>query len=197
MAVTLVHFDEPQVSTDGRMFTAQVRAQQLQDGLWEAWLDFQPCDGGESVSAAPETEQLSHSDLRYWAAGITRQHLGDALERALQSHRKQLAQAVYGRWLNQVVHPNEAPPERYADAVLDPIALYERTGEYALRKVLRELDAPELADIIESMGLDAADMEDLAPTFEDALAERIVVGVQQCVESNRTFSRKSDVSLTD
>ncbi|MEO7041472.1 MAG: hypothetical protein ABI035_04355 [Gemmatimonadaceae bacterium] len=197
MAVTLVQIDEPQVSADGRLFTAQVRAQQLQGGLWEAWLEFQPSAGGDSVSTAPETQQLSRSDLRYWAAGITRQHLATALERALQSHAKQLAQTVYGRWSNRGEFANEARPARYDDAVLDPIALYERTGEYALRQVLRELDAPELADIIESMGLDAADMEDLAPTFEDALAERIVVGVQQCVESNRTFSRKTDVGLTD
>lgn len=197
MAVTLVQFDEPQVSTDGRVFTVQVRAQQRQGGLWEAWLDFQPSAGGDSVSTTPETEQLSRSDLRYWAAGITRQYLADALERALQSHTKRLAEAVYERSTNRVGNTNDAPLEKADAGILDPIALYERTGEYAFRQVLRELEAPELADIIESMGLDAADMEDLAPTFEDALAERIVVGVQQCVGSNRTFPRKTDVGLTD
>ncbi|MEO9116862.1 MAG: hypothetical protein ABI311_11920 [Gemmatimonadaceae bacterium] len=201
MAVTLVLFDEPLLSADGRIFTAQVRCQQLATGLWEAWLEFQPHLRGDTVITPPETQQLSRGDLRFWAAGITPAHLADSLCTALQS---QATISPHPRF-KQATEPNaqfdraaiDVAVQADAGAGVDPIALYERTGEYALRQVLRELDAPQLADIIEAMGLDDADVLDLAPTYEDALAERIVAGVQQYVELNRTVSRKTDVRLTD
>jgi hypothetical protein len=200
MAVSLVLFDEPLLSADGRIFTAQVRGQQLATGLWEAWLEFQPNLRGETIRTPAETEQLSRGDLRFWAAGITHAHLADSLRTALQTQSTIFPQTRTRATQSEAYVDGPATDvelEGDARAGVDPIALYERTGEYALRQVLRELDAPQLADIMEAMGLDGADVLDLAPTYEDALAERIVAGVQQYVELNRTIPRKTDVRLTD
>ena len=200
MAVSLVLFDEPLLSADGRIFTAQVRGQQLATGLWEAWLEFQPNLRGETIRTPAETEQLSRGDLRFWAAGITHAHLADSLRTALQTQSTIFPQTRTRATQSEAYVDGPATDvelEGDARAGVDPIALYERTGEYALRQVLRELDAPQLADIMEAMGLDGADVLDLAPTYEDALAVRIVAGVQQYVELNRTIPRKTDVRLTD
>ncbi|HEY7897808.1 MAG TPA: hypothetical protein VIC03_05300 [Gemmatimonadaceae bacterium] len=200
MSETLVQFDEPQLSADGRMFIAQVRGEQVPTGLWEAWLEFQPRIGGEPVRTAPETEQLSRGDLRFWAAGITRAHLAEALERALHWHSSGPTRPV-----NSVTGASSAAGHRLsadpvvvagASPILDPIALYQRSGEYTLRQELRELDARRLADIIGAFGIDEVDVLDLARTYEDALAEKIVASVQQRVESIRTFSPKADAGLT-
>src|SRR6185312_13955511 len=93
MSDVLVQFDEPQLSADGRMFTAEVRGNRLPTGLWEAWIEFQPRIGGDPVRTPRETEQLSRGDLRFWAAGITRDQLRDALARALAPHEAQHADA--------------------------------------------------------------------------------------------------------
>jgi hypothetical protein len=80
---------------------------------------------------------------------------------------------------------------------IDPIALYHRSGEYALRQRLSELDAQQLDDIIDAYAIEEMDLLDLARTYEDALSERIVAAAQQRVESVRTFSPKTDFSITE
>jgi hypothetical protein len=73
----------------------------------------------------------------------------------------------------------------YSVPVIDPITVYRQSGEYTLRQELRSLNAQHLRDIIAAFDIPEMDAVDLARTFEDALAERIVAGVQQRVGPNR------------
>jgi hypothetical protein len=189
MSEVLVQFDEPQRATDGRTYVAQVCGQRMAEGLWEAWIQFSPTDGGDPVSTGRETEQLSRGDLRFWAAGLTRTYLDVALSKALSPQRfgafGYLAAAsaavthtvAAGDGELMVLETNALTRPR---PVLDPFALYA-TSEYALRQELRLLDAPHLRDIILAYDLPQNDAADLARTFEDALTEQIVAGVQQRV----------------
>lgn len=192
MAEVLVQFDEPQQSADGRWFIAQVHGRRMAGGLWEAWIEFLPREGGDPIRTGRETEQFSRGDLRYWAAGLTRVYLEGALARAL-APQPTVAQSVSA--------PPPVKPLRDAEQtvlettslvpsvpVLDPFAIHRRSGEYVLRQELRALDAPHLRDIIVAYDIPDIDTTDMARTFEDALAEKIVAGVQQRVVSNPTQS---------
>ena len=196
----LVQFDEPQVSTDGRMFTAQIMASRLPTGVWEAWMEFHPRTGGDPVRTETVTEQLSQGDLRFWAAGLTRADLKAALARALAPAEPAAEPAPEpstdqedGADENTVLDTNRL---RNDEPVLDPVAVYERSGEYILRQELRALDARQLADIISGHGIEEIDVLDLARTYEDALAERIVAGVQHSVARKRTDPARTDAGIT-
>ena len=192
MSDVLVQFDEPQLSADGRMFIAQVIASRLPTGLWEAWIEFYPRIGGDPVRTQRETEQLSRGDLRFWAAGLTPAHLTDALIRALAPEEATSAKgsapfvsAERGAEEQTVFETNRI---RNDEPVLDPVAIYQRSGEYTLRQELRALDAQQLSNIIAGHDIREIDVVDLARTYEDALAERIVAGVQHNVAKNRTLA---------
>jgi hypothetical protein len=197
MSDVLVQFDEPQLSADGRMFTAEVRGNRLPTGLWEAWIEFQPRIGGEAVRTHRETEQLSRGDLRFWAAGITRDQLKDALARALAPERTphldaapQVTDADAGVQDDTVLEMTQV---RNNDPVLDPFSAYRRSGEYTLRQELSALNAQQLAGIIAHYQIAEIDVLDLARTYEDALAERIVAGVQHNVDTNRTLASRREI----
>ena len=197
MSDVLVQFDEPQLGAHGRMFTAEVRGSRLPSGLWEAWIEFQPRVGGEPVRTPRETEQLSRGDLRFWAAGITRDQLKDALARAL-SPRETLRSDSTNRMTGADASADEqtvleTTQFRNNVQALDPFAVYRRSGEYTLRQELRALDAQQLADIIREDQIEDMDVLDLARTYEDALAERIVAGVQHNVDKNRTLSARPEI----
>lgn len=185
MSEVLVQFDEPQRADDARSFVAQVHGRRTHDGIWEAWLEFHPLDGGEGVATGRETEQLTRGDLRYWAAGLTRSYLRGALVRALAPRRTEVPHSLRLPELPDVELPSD--PDLASSLLtpppIDPFALFRDSGEYALRHALRALDAHDLRAIIAAFDIPEMDVHDLARTFEDALAERIVVSVQQQVSS--------------
>lgn len=199
MSELLVQFDEPQLSADGRMFTAEVRANRLTSGLWEAWIEFQPRIGGEPVRTRRETEQLSRGDLRFWAAGITRDYLRDALVRALSPQEMLRAEATTpSSDAGESSEHDAGEAVTYAsndETVLDPFTVYRNSGEYTLRQELRALDARQLAGIIGKYHIPDMDVIDLARTYEDALAERIVADVQHNVGSKRTPVAQRETSV--
>lgn len=183
MSEVLVQFDEPQPATDGRLFIAQVNGQRVSNGLWEAWIEFYPNEGGEPVSTKRETEQLTRGDLRFWAAGLTRAYLSTALARALAPVRTTALRDTTipgAMWSDEhmVLDTNRV---HAAPAQLDPMETYRSGGEYRLRQELRALDAKQLRDVITAYDIPEADVHDVVRTFEDALAERVVVAVQQRV----------------
>ncbi|MDQ2890273.1 MAG: hypothetical protein M3R65_06920 [Gemmatimonadota bacterium] len=190
MTDVLVQFDEPQLSADGRLFVAQVVVARLPTGLWEAWIEFQPQLGGDTMRSCRETEQLSRGDLRFWAAGITRQHLAACLKRALDSHNADNVAVVAPTTAANTTGAAGAAERMILDTsalnteapLLDPVAVYRQSGEYTLRQELRALDARQLADIIAGHSIEDMDVVDLARTYEDALAEQIVASVQHTVE---------------
>jgi hypothetical protein len=55
----------------------------MSDGLWEAWIEFVPIDGGPAVRSPRETTQPNGRDAAYWASGLTPIYLEGALVRAL------------------------------------------------------------------------------------------------------------------
>lgn len=191
MAEVLVQFDEPQRTATGQCYVPQVWSERGAGNLWEAWIEFHPLEGGPPVRTDCETEQLSRGDLRYWAAGLSRQYLQEALERAMERS---------GRFprVASMIFANTAVPKdpehvvldtntvAYAIPVVDPFVLYRHSGEYVLRQELRSLRAQQLRDIIAAFDIPDIDTSDFARTFEDALAERIVAGVQQSVVSSRS-----------
>lgn len=188
MSEVLVQFDEPQYATDGRPFTPQVCGRRLSDGVWEGWIEFHPLDGGEPVKTRRETEQLTRGDVRYWAAGLTRAYLRGALARALAPRQRHppvgltLPDIPELRELFAVLDDEERSVCTLAPAV-DPVSVFTAHGEHALRHALRALGARDLRTIIAAYAIPETDVHDLARTFEDALAERIVVAVQQRVGS--------------
>jgi hypothetical protein len=198
MSDILVQFDEPQRSADGRMFVAQVRGRRLASGLWEAWLEFHPRIGGEPARTPRMTEQLSRGDLRFWAAGITRAHLATFLAQALVSQEATTADGISeavasDRDEHAVMNTNLL---HNGEPALDPAALYRRSGEYTLRQELRSLDARQLANIISVYNIEEMDVIDLARTYEDALAERIVASVQHNVDTNRSRTTGPEIRVT-
>lgn len=201
MSEVLVQFDEPQHGADGRAFTPQVRGRRMPDGMWEAWIEFHPLDGGDPVKTRRETEQLTRGDLRYWAAGLTRAYLRGALARALapgQSHRPvglSLPDIPELRELFAVLDDNDRSICTLAPA-LDPVALFTAHGEHALRHALRALSARDLRTIIAAYAIPETDVHDVVRTFEDALAERIVAAVQQRVGAATPASRTELRSAT-
>lgn len=197
MSEVLVQFDEPQFAADGRAFTPQVRGRRLTDGIWEAWIEFHPIDGGDPIATRRETEQLTRGDLRYWAAGLTRAYLRGALTRALaprQSHPPvglSLPDVPELRELFAVLDDDDRSSCTLAPA-LDPISIYTTSGEHELRHALRAMTARDLRTIIAAYAIPETDVHDLARTFEDALAERIVVAMQQRVGMT-TPARRSEL----
>lgn len=199
MSEVLVQFDEPQPAADGRLFIAQVNGQRVSDGLWEAWIEFYPNEGGEPVRTRRETEQLTRGDLRFWAAGLTRAYLSTALVRALSPARAtgpRDTTLLGAMWSDEhmVLDTNRihsAPPP------LDPIETYRCGGEYRLRQELRALDAKQLRDVITAYDIPEADVHDVVRTFEDALAERVVVAVQQRVGPGRAGATSSRLEQLD
>ncbi len=201
MSDVLVQFDEPQLSADGRMFVAQVMASRLPTGLWEAWIEFHPRIGGDPVRTPRATEQLSRGDLRFWAAGLTRTDLKDALIRALAPQEAPTATGIAQPRESERAGEEQTVLEtnllRNDDPIFDPVAVYQRSGEYTLRQELRALNARQLADIIGAFDIGEMDVVDLARTYEDALAERIVAGVQHNVDRNRTVSSRAEIRVTE
>ncbi len=199
MSEVLVQFDEPQPASDGRLFIAQVNGQRVSDGLWEAWIEFYPNEGGEPVSTRRETEQLTRGDLRFWAAGLTRAYLSTALARALSPMRATAArytQRPGAMWSDEhmVLETNCV---HAAPAPLDPMETYRCGGEYRLRQELRALDAKQLRDVITAYDIPEIDVHDVVRTFEDALAERVVAAVQQRVGPARTGSPPQHAARLD
>jgi hypothetical protein len=76
---------DPVVTTDGVVYTVRVCGLQRADGLWEAWLEFDPDDGAPVLRTSRETTQPNLTDLVYWASGLTPVYLEGALQRALDN----------------------------------------------------------------------------------------------------------------
>jgi len=189
MAEVLVQFDEPLVAADGKEFVAHVLGCRTPAARWEAWIEFVPTGDGDPIRTGCETNQFTRGDLRYWAAGLSRDELSAALGRALAGGYvppapiPAFATLTPGYTEHMALDGSSIVP---ATPVLDPVELYMQRGEHALRQELRALDARSLRDIIAANAIPEMDTTDLARTFEDGLAERIVAGVQQRVEPPAT-----------
>jgi len=82
MPEVFVRFTEPIRSHYGVAYYPRVCGRTDDIGRWEAWLEFEPANGGEVLRSPRETVQPNRTDVSYWAGGLTRVYLEGALDRA-------------------------------------------------------------------------------------------------------------------
>jgi hypothetical protein len=75
---------EPLVTAGGVVYRVRVCGVQRADGLWEAWVEFDPEDGASVLRTSRETTQPKLTDLMYWVGGLTPVYLEGALQRAIE-----------------------------------------------------------------------------------------------------------------
>src|SRR5262245_2366883 len=178
MAEVLIEFDSRIVGDDGEKYDAQACGGPMPDGLWEAWIEFIPLDGGTPLRSPRETTQPNRTDAVYWATGLTPVYLAGALDRALDA-------------ITPKASPEPAPHARFAGpaersetsvrtghAILDPYAAYEK-GEMLLRQELHAISDMHLVNIIREYGLSDEPEAVLGQLSSETLAEIIVSAVRR------------------
>lgn len=81
-AETLAEYPSSLVGDDGKPFLARACGRMRPDGLWEGWIEFIHADGKVAARTERETTQPNHTDLAYWANGLTAVYLEGAFQRA-------------------------------------------------------------------------------------------------------------------
>ena len=79
-----VHFlpESVQIEADGERFVPHVLASERADGMWEAWIEFRPMDGGSPRVTDRESTQPNRAAVEYWASGLEPVYFEGAFERA-------------------------------------------------------------------------------------------------------------------
>ena len=81
---TLAEYPSSLVDSDGAAWVARAVGRRRDDGLWEAFLEFEREDGSVLVRTERETTQPNRTDVLYWAAGLTPVYLEGAFGRATE-----------------------------------------------------------------------------------------------------------------
>ena len=157
MSEVLFAFSDPVPGPDGITWAARACGAQLENGLWEGWLEFIPDTGGEFVASPRETTQPNRADTLYWATGLTPVYLEGALHRAL--------------------HPAVPHPPR-ASSILNPFSAY-RNGEGMLRRQLAALASRHLVNIAVAHELTDQPRHVLESLSDADLIELIVTAVRE------------------
>ena len=84
MSETLFLFDTPLSVTDGPSYVPRACGREMEDGLWEGWVEFLPDDGSPMLRSPRETVQPNRGAAVYWATGLTPVYLEGALARTLR-----------------------------------------------------------------------------------------------------------------
>lgn len=176
MAEVLLEFDTPIMAAEGRSYIARACGDAMNDGVWQAWIEFLPVGEGEPVRSGRETTQPNREDTLYWATGLTPVFLEGSLRRALNPLTRPVAREIL-----PAIFDSPAPSARVAlptgEAVLNPFSVY-RKGEPLLRRRLSALSAWHLVNIITTHRLSERDPAQLAATDSKDLIEVIVGGVR-------------------
>jgi hypothetical protein len=177
VAEVFVEFSEPVVAKDGATYTARACGAQMDNGMWQGWLEFLPIESGAPVRSGRETTQPNRQDTEYWATGLTPIYLEGALDRA----QNPLVKVPAGP-APEPVFPGPAADHAAAppagDSVLNPFSVY-RNGESMLRSQLSALSAWHLVNIVVAYDLSEQDPTDLAVTPAPVLVELIVSSVRE------------------
>jgi hypothetical protein len=68
----------------GTLYLVRTYGQEREDGMWEAWLQFDPEGGaGPALRTGRETTQPNRGAIDYWAAGLEPVYLEGAFARAV------------------------------------------------------------------------------------------------------------------
>ena len=180
MAEVLAQFADPVSDETGRRYRAQACGAPMTDGLWEAWIEFAPIDGGPPGAITSRNDAAQSQEHRVLGVGLTAIYLEGALRRALNPPIRRAPAAAEplfdgpaARRHGLALHVRSA-----ADAVLDPFSVFEK-GEVLLRKELGALSPWHLVNIIRAYRLSDEPIDVLNRLPGIALAEIIVEGVRQ------------------
>jgi hypothetical protein len=94
MAEVILEFETPVTAEGGRTYRARVCGDEMQNGLWQAWIEFLPFGDGEPVRSGRETTQPNRADTLYWATGLTPVFLEGSLRRALNPLKRPIPREV-------------------------------------------------------------------------------------------------------
>lgn len=194
MSEVLMSYERPVTDSDGTTYRARACGRQREDRQWEGWIELVPEDGSPVLRSERETTQPNHTDIEYWATGLTPVYLEGALRRALTPR--------------QPVH--EAPPERPAyegpapprealaqsdgnggngTAILDPFAVRAKEGEELLRSELSALRGWHLKNIVRGHELADERRVDVEALNAAELIDLIVVATRPSNRPERPADR--------
>jgi hypothetical protein len=72
------------IEANGTIYVPRVYANQRSDGIWEAWIEFHPIDGGPPRLTDRETTQPNRTAVEYWTSGLEPVYFEGAFERAVE-----------------------------------------------------------------------------------------------------------------
>jgi len=86
----LIHEHHTQIKTpDGHAYVPRTYGVRQSDGMWEAWLEFEPVDRGTpTLRTDRETSQASRQALETWASGLETAYFEGAFARARVVERR-------------------------------------------------------------------------------------------------------------
>jgi hypothetical protein len=174
MAEVLQLFDTP-LEAQGKTYLPRACGGEMEDGLWEGWIEFLPDDGSPVLRSRRETVQPNRQDAHYWATGLSPVYLEGALDRTLAPPRTAALPD-----LGEPAFPGPAREpwrEPAPVAVLDPFSVYQK-GEDLLRQELSALSPWHLRNIARTYDLLAGDADALQALSQAALAQGIIEGVK-------------------
>ena len=183
MPEVLIEYDIRIEGPDGRLYGARACARDRADGLWEAWIEFDPVNGEQPIRTGRETTQPNREDVFYWATGLTATYLDGALTRTLKplppvEPRVDIrARPAFSgpdiRDQRHTVVTGVTPT-----AVLDPFLVYGE-GADVLRGQLHALSRSQLGNIVKAYGIAAADAATVDAMSQTELVALIMGAVEQ------------------
>lgn len=190
MAEVVLKFPTPILDDQGHAYMARICGRQADDGRWEGWIEFVPGDGRPVMRTERETKQSKHSDLEYWAGGVSSTYLEGALERALRPEPHRVPSSR-GAELPSYDGPAQGLPKNSAGAatgtarqppnphaVLDPFTVYAQ-GEAVLRQQLGALGTDHLRTLVREHSLVGEHELDLHEMQHASLVDLIVAAVRK------------------
>lgn len=172
MPEVLVEFTEMVADEGGNNYTARACGSEMPDGRWQGWVEFVPSGQGEPLRTSRETTQPNHTDVAYWATGLTPIYLEGALRRAQKPLTRPGARPVA-----PPIFESPAPPSEVSsgavDSVLNPFSVI-RKGEPLLRRQLAALSSWHLVNIIRDFNLSDRSVQELNGMSAVELVELIV-----------------------
>jgi hypothetical protein len=189
MAEVLLKFPSPILDDEGHAYVARICGRQADDGRWEGWIEFVPGDGRPVLRTMRETKQPKHSDLEYWATGLSATYLEGALERALHPEPRQVPASpapelpsydgpAPSRTLASAAAGSAATRQPHQPhAVLDPFTVYAQ-GEAVLRRQLGALGTDHLRTLIREHRLAPEHELELHQNQHPLLVDLIVAAVR-------------------
>ncbi len=181
MGEVLVKFDEPIAGPRGKAYFAQAVGKEVEDGLWEGWIEFQTvAPEFDALASGRETTQPNRANLEYWAQGLTEVYLEGALDRAISLAEPPLETPIsypepslFTAPASRIETAAPASILRGSRAILDPFQVYAQ-GEEILRSELNALSREHVVAIATTYRIGDATPSGLKSSATADLIEAII-----------------------